>query len=376
MTQTVTLSAGMPVEQGASASAQAPAAPAPAPRYEWVDAVRGFVVFMVVLMHLGIYHFLPMAEGTQAAGAWAAISDVMQLVRMPALLVLSGWLLSSRVRAGLFNRRTLHTVGANAYLYVLWLTIYAVVMSARGTTEFAHAPGWDSFWSHLLKPQSTLWFLAALIVYTVLLSLLRKVPLWITITALSVISWVSAVYLLPGDFGLWANIPQYAIFFALGVSAGPVVKAIGRRAWWALLGSVVTAAAGWLIALGFAYVGLPTYPLTLVMSVALVMVLFAIAAILARHLGVALRPAAWVGRRTLAVYVLHYPLLVILATTTNERVRELNEMFITSAANWVYPLVVTGLIVMVSVALQELADRIGLWWLFRLPSTQSVARSR
>lgn len=340
---------------------------APTQRHQWVDAVRGVVVTLVVLMHVGLYHFLALAEGTPSARRWQSVNDALQLVRMPALLVLSGWLMSSRVKAGLRSARTLHAIGANAYLYVLWLAIYAGIMSRRGTTDFAQAPSWETFWHDLVMPQSTLWFLAALAWYTAVLAASRSMPPALTIGVLAVVGWISTA-LWPADLGLWANIPHYAVFFAIGAHSGRAIEAIGRRPMPALAGSAAAAGVLWVLSLALTSIGVWAYPVTLGLSVTLVTMLFAAAAGVARYAGPVLRPAAWAGRRTLAVYVLHYPLLVVLATMSNERLTELNHAFAKSeAVNWSYPLVVTGILVGICLLVKEVADRTPLWWLFRLP---------
>ena len=165
-------------------------------------------------MHIGLYHFLPMTADDAAGAGWARVNAVLQVLRMPSLLLLSGWLAGARIRAGLGSARTRGSIYASAYLYALWLGIYVAVAVALGATTMAQAPAPSTYLTQLLLPYSTLWFLAALVWYTVLLAALRRVPAPIVLVGLFAVGWASTAAW-PVEAGLWANIPHLAIYLSL-----------------------------------------------------------------------------------------------------------------------------------------------------------------
>lgn len=342
-------------------------APRAATRLAWVDVARGVVVTMVVLMHVGIYHFLPMTEGTEANAFWTQVSDFLQVLRMPSLLILSGWLAGSRIRAGLGSARTRRAIWANAYLYVLWLAIYVAVAVALGGTTMAQAPAPETFLGQLLLPYSTLWFLAALGWYTALLAALRRVPVAIVLPALFALGWATTA-IWPVEMGLWANVPHMAIYFAIGVYARPTVEGIGRHPLAALVGGVVVARVAGEIVTGFVASDLPTYPVVVTQSLAGVAAVFGAASLATRYVEPLTRPAAWIGRRTLSIYALHYLGLMAVSTAVSGRLYDVDRALLAGeTGQWIYPLVATGAIVAIAVTVKELAGRIWLGWLFAMP---------
>ena len=336
-------------------------------RHVWVDVARGFVVVMVVLMHVGIYHFLPMTQGDTPNAFWTGVSNILQILRMPSLLILSGWLAGSRIRAGLASPRTRRSIYANAYLYALWLAIYVGVAAALGAATMAQAPTADTYLGQLLLPYSTLWFLAALAWYTTVLAALRRLPTPLVLAGLFALGWATTA-IWPVEVGLWANIPHMAIYFALGVHARPAVEAIGRHPLTTALAGIVVATLAGEIAAEFAAGGLPTYPLVVVQSLAGVATVFGTASLAARYAEPLTRPMAWIGRRTLSVYALHYLAIMAVSTVASGPLYDLDRRLLASeTGRWAYPVVATGVIVLVAVTVKEVADRIGLRALFAMP---------
>lgn len=344
------------------------------PRHAWVDVARGLVVTMVVVMHVGIYHYLPMTQGEGANAFWTGVNSVLQVLRMPSLLILSGWLAGSRIRAGLGDPRTRRSIAANAYLYVLWLALYTVIAVALGATTMAQAPAPSTFLGQLLTPYSTLWFLAALAWYTLALAALRRAPAAAVLAGLFALGWVSTV-VWPVEYGLWANIPHMAIFFGIGVYARPAIEAIGRRPVVTLVAGVGVATLAGEIARSLTASDLPAYPATVAQSLAGVAAVFGAASLLTRYAERATRPLAWVGRRTLAIYVGHYPVIMLLSTVSAGALYDVDRAVLADGLGaWLYPILATGMIVLVGVVARELAGRLRLGWLFQMPQRTPLAR--
>jgi len=165
----------------------------------------------------------------------------------------------------------------------------------------------------LAVPDTPLWYLYALAVYTVGLAALRLAPAWLVLAGLAVVS-VAARVLLDGA-GMWQRILELAVFFALGVYGRPVLLRFAA-------GVTVTRAAGCAaLALAVTLAGrvvsgdVGDGVLFLVRGAAFVAVTVAGVCLAIRWSPVR-RVAAAVGRRTLPVYVLHVPLVALLITVT------------------------------------------------------------
>ncbi|WP_116115495.1 acyltransferase family protein [Austwickia chelonae] len=340
-------------------------------RMPWVDAARGAVVMMVVLMHVGLYHYLPMVEGRRAADFWTGVNSVLQVVRMPALLVISGWLASSRIREGLCSRRTRRSIIANAYLYALWLALYTLAAVALHATTMAHAPAPSTFAVQLLVPYSTLWFLAGLCWYTLILSALRRLPPALVLGALFAIGWTSSL-IWSVENGLWANIPHLAFFFGVGVYARQGMALVNRHPGRSALLSIAAASLSVRIARGLTQLGLAEYAFHTFTALAGVTAVFAAACLIAQFAARSTRLLAWMGRRTLPVYTLHYLAVMALSSVESGPLYELDRALLASESGvWMYPLVVTAAIIVLSVTVKEVADRICLSWLFAMPRVSS-----
>ncbi|MBW3086688.1 hypothetical protein KEM60_02917 [Austwickia sp. TVS 96-490-7B] len=353
--------------------------PTSGPRHLWVDAARGCVVIMVVVMHVGLYHFQPLAldavagNDSPALDFWIGVDSALHLLRMPALLVLSGWLASSRIREGLGSRRTRRSIYANAYLYLLWLAIYTGVTVLFDAGDVAQAPTPETWWMQLWKPYTTLWFLSALVWYTTAMSLLRRFPPPLVLVGMFLLGWVSSS-LWTVDEGLWANIPHLAIFFAMGVYARPAVALLTRHPVRSfgigLAGTIVFVEIVQRIGTQFLF-----YPVDVIAALCGVATIFAGTSLAAHWAAPVVRPIAWVGRRTLPIYVTHYLVLLVLTKTDSGPLSDIPELMISQeATRWIYPALLTAVIVGTALALKEICDRIGLRWLFALPHLPHPSR--
>ncbi|AWN35347.1 acyltransferase family protein [Methylobacterium radiodurans] len=156
------------VSQSVSRSAPDPAAPARAP-LAWVEIAKGLCIGLVVLMHATFG--LEAALGAQ--GYAHAIADFAQPFRMPTFFALSGLFLGRALASGwrpFLERRVFHYL----YFYTLWLLIQEVI-------RFPHLGGGtltgtlDHFAWCYVEPFSTLWFLYALALFSLVTRLVDRV---------------------------------------------------------------------------------------------------------------------------------------------------------------------------------------------------------
>ncbi|MEH0110282.1 acyltransferase [Tersicoccus sp. MR15.9] len=298
--------------ESAAGARTASAAGGAAARLPWVDAARGMAVCGVVLFHVCLWHLAPMAATDAASGVvsvWGRLNALIDALRMPVLLSMSGLLASRRIAAGF--RAIGRPVAANAWLYAVWLVIYAVVglVVADGVPHRVDGPA--DVLAQLLVPDTPLWYLMGLVVYTVVLTLLRRMPGWIVLLGFGLVSWTAEVIDVTPEF--WTKILALGLYFAIGARFPQSVRSLASRA------TVPRAllVAGALAALIWADRFFPSVELSeafeRVRGIAVVIGFGCIVAVLVRW-----APLRWfarvIGRRTLWIYVLHVPVIQLLIT--------------------------------------------------------------
>ncbi|WP_162621902.1 acyltransferase family protein [Microbacterium suaedae] len=277
----------------------------------WADVARALCVLGVVLMHTVIT--------VQAFGfaiePWRWFVDAMGPFRMSALSMISGLLLSRRIRAGWADEGVRVSVALSAWLYATWLllfTLFALTVGAFlwvGPLASGDALGtWQAFARQLVLPRTVLWYVLALAVWTAVLATLRRVSPAIVLVALAALSATSFWMPVLEGSDQYRNICRYAFFFALGVYGARFVRdALARHA-----AGVFTAALGAFALLQSVVVITGIASIENLLSVprdaagALVVLSGALFLAAVPLLG---RALAWIGRRTLPIYVTHALLL-------------------------------------------------------------------
>lgn len=274
-------------------------------RLVWVDAARGTAVSLVVLMHFVFWISLPSASADAPVQAWRFFTGVLAPFRMSLLFALAGVLTSRYVVAG-WSAKVRTRVTDGVYLYVVWTFIY-VAFSLLPLAGLGMPFRGQSAWREFVAPTTPLWFILGLALWTAVLALVGgRVPAWILLPALALVS-LAVGWLWPDDVP--PRILYYGFFFALGVygtswlttfggrpkplltaccAVTVVVAQLARMAWPAVepVTDLVAATAGILVALAGVSIACRWRPFATAMS--------------------------WVGRRTLTVYVLHVPIVVLL----------------------------------------------------------------
>lgn len=277
---------------------------APAQRIAWIDVARGIAITLVVFHHS--IQFLD-ATGWQV-DALVQVTAALSTFRMPLFFLVSGLLASSAIArlsfASLFWKRLALLV----YLYALWCIIWwAWFLFVPRPFDPLTSPVGDLA-TALYLPWSGLWFLYALILYTVAAWALRRLP---RVAQLAIAFGVACLFatgiVTVGSSYTWRSVGTYFALFMTGVLCRQIVEAYARRVtvWW-LLGTGAALAAGTVV--------LPFLPLQGVFRVALCVVGAAfgvsIAVMLARS-PIARSAVGALGSRTLPIYVLNSLLLAL-----------------------------------------------------------------
>ncbi|MGW9112859.1 acyltransferase family protein [Microbacterium sp. NPDC055683] len=279
-------------------------------RIGWIDAARGVCVLAVVLMHTTLSAYIGYLQPGDSTAFWAWFIDAMTPFRMPGLALLSGMLLARRIRAGWSDRSVRASVASSSWLYAVWLLAFALFAGFIGSYVWTGPIGmgegiaWGAFLNQLVLPRTLLWYVFALAVWTAVLTTLHRVDPALILTLLAALSICSHYVPVSDDSDQYRNVLRYAVFFAIGVYGSAWLRdRIGRHH----LPLIVAALATYLGAGGIIAAG-GDADVAAVLSVprdtaAAILLLALMAGVCrARPIGSAL---AWVGRRTLPIYVLH-----------------------------------------------------------------------
>ncbi|MET8204024.1 acyltransferase [Micromonospora taraxaci] len=342
-------------------------------RAEWADAAKGACIILVVLWHVVVKDYLQIDwhVGVPVPGLWGTLGEQFLPLRMPLFFTISGvfaanaaqrpWRIVARSRVAGF-----------LYLYALWLLIHTAVLAAAPDLPTDRATSALGVLEQLTITPSNLWYLYALAVYFTIAKATRRAPWALVLAPAGVLSAVAAAGLLdtPGNRG---GLYQNLVFFLAGLYLRPRIQqwaqTAGRRRLLLTSGSYVLALAAMAAAGAQQWFGV--WP-----AVSVVAVIFGItAAAQLAHWSALSKPLASLGRITLPIYVVHMPVLALLHRLLLVPVSELGA----SAQGLIvlgYPVLLTGLVIGLSLAVHRglLAVRAG--WLFALPGPRRAEASR
>ncbi|WP_245861321.1 acyltransferase family protein [Compostimonas suwonensis] len=260
-------------------------------------------------MHFCIFVAYPAMPDGAAKDFWTPIISELALIRIPLLLVLSGMLVSGYVRDGWRNAKTRSRVRSTAYIYLIWVLVYAVLSKIFPEGMPYQIIGLPDMFSQLYQPDTPLWFIFALTLYTAVFATMSRLSPALVLTAVAAFSLWSAT--IPGDRGanFWYHILTYGIYFGIGVYGRSLLAWLASPSrWWAtgallvvgvvLRSAVLATPMPWALASALQEVT-STF---LVLGVIGVIVVWCQA-------GWFTRSASRLGTRTLPIYVLHLPMI-------------------------------------------------------------------
>ena len=334
-----------------------PPVPASA-RLLWPDIAKGVCILLVVLHHVTTKHYAPLvAEGLgPVEGAWVGLSSALKPVRMPLFFLVSGFFASRVVQRSWTEVRA--RAMRLAYVYVIWLVLLWGVFTLEVTLPANRTQGWLELLLDVLYASTGLWFLYALALYTVLAAALRHLPPGVVVAVAGTVSLLASF--LPLEETNRVSVLFHFTFFAVGAYAPDLVRRVAGAG--LSLRALVAA---------YACLSLLLVPLDPPRSIELVLLSVVglpagiTAAVALSRVSRVAEPLAWLGRRTLPVYVLH---MVVIAVVQHSGVvlgegRTLASFVVTLS----YPLVLTALVVAATLLGHTLAVRHGLGFLFALP---------
>jgi len=337
-------------------------------RLLWVDVAKGLCILLVVLHHAVVKDLAVQAPPALApvADAWAAVTMALKPVRMPLFFVLSGLVAAGAVTRPWSQAR--RRVLSPYYLYVVWLVLQGAFFSVERLLPMNRTQDLAEFAADLVWASTGLWFLYALAVYFALARLLSRFPRERVLLVAAAVSALSGM--VPTEAWNRTSVLFHFTFFALGALAPDLVRRVADRA------------VGLLPRLALVYLALVVL-LPLVHLPRTVDLL--VASVVGVPLGIGLcvrlahRPAAgrlaWIGRRTLPIYVLHAPLLALALHLPDPlRVSPLGRGYLGWLEAAAYPVVLAALAVAAALSLHAGLQRAGASALFALPQRPAAGR--
>ncbi|MDG4810554.1 acyltransferase [Micromonospora sp. WMMD1120] len=342
-------------------------------RARWADAAKGACIILVVLWHVVVKDYLQVDWhlGAPAPGLWGALGEQLLPLRMPLFFTISGVFAANAVRRP-WRVVARGRIAAFLYLYAVWLLIHTVVLTALPDLPTDRAGTPLGLLEQLTVTPSNLWYLYALALYFTIAKATRGLPRALVLAPAAALSAVTAAGLLdtPGNRG---GLYQNLVFFLAGLFLrqrilGWAATADRRRL---LAATVAYALALAAMAAAGAQRWFGVWP-----AVSVLAVIFGItaAAQLVRWSALG-EPLARLGRVTLPIYVVHMPVLALLHRLLLVPVSELGR----SAQGLIvlgYPVLLTGAVIGLSLAVHRglLVLRAG--WLFALPGTRRAETAR
>ena len=271
-------------------------------RVEWIDVARGFAIILIMFHHSRDYALALLPPRSTDIMRWAYIDPLLVHVRLPLFFAISGMVafgLSSRKMDRIPSRRT----AALAAVYIGWSIAMAFIIPAWPNDEW-RAPDVGVL-ADILRGGSVLWYIWALILAHFFTSSTIRLPVPVAVGASCLIGMCLVRY--EGELGgAFGPLGHYLPLYVAGARCGAILTRLS-----ALSGI-------WHVSLVIA-----AYVLRLNGAVAFLGKRLALdfcgaaagivaASQIARKWSACVAPLTWLGRRTLPVYVLHFPIVALL----------------------------------------------------------------
>ncbi len=323
-------------------------------RVGWADTGRGLAIALVVLYHATNWLYSAHVH----VAPWKDVTGVLASLRMPLFFVLSG-AFASKWLAAPWRRLLRVKVLLFAWVFLVWMTIGTLVFPLGLAAQHKPVGITGQIKALLLSPvvpRYELWFIWALALFFVLCRATRRVAPWLQLAVAAVASAVGLT--------VWAELTtgptgavKFYFFFLAGMYGSRRILAFGN-----------SAGPAQLTGLGI---------LWLVVSVVLyafdlrgVFGLYFLNCVLGVGGGIALSRAlsrvvrlAWLGQRTLPVYLAHTPFVILIVFVLSRSPFH----GLVSAVPLLLPPLVAVVALLAALGLHSLAQRAGLTALYEPP---------
>ena len=316
-------------------------------RIGWIDCARGAAIIFIVMHHARDYALVllpPVGEFFR----WASIDPLLVHIRLPLFFTLSGmlaWGLKSRRKNSLNFKRSMSL----AIVYLAWSVVMLAIVPTWPNDQWRPA-GLQDFLGILIGA-SVLWYLWALPLAFFFAFVTRALPSAVALTIACILGYLLMQYgkSLGGSFKSFGH---YLPFYILGARYAYAVPYIAR--WRTLSGSAILVAI-YLLLLDARINSIGVDMLRGLLGVGI--------GLLAAMWVTETWPAGsaklgWLGRRTLPIYVLHFPIIAFLGCAA---IRHWS-LGPRGLDNLLFSPVITGTTIALSLMLLAMIERAGLGW--------------
>lgn len=326
-------------------------------RLAWADVAKGTCMVLVVSVHVTNKHFLILGAPYPVSQFWDLAGASLAPLRMPLFFLVSGILASRAVcRPWADVYRT--KIAQPYYLYIVWLFLAYLVYQFLGSSiDGEQSSTLEGLFSNALLPTTSLWYLYALSLYFIVAKLgVRRNQLCMIGGA-----FVLAIFISFWPVNVPLSVASNLVFFLVGAYYPKAFTILARHT---SLRKVMLAVLAYASVLGVYALGGADYPgVRPVTSCVAVLVGILTISVLTRWVFIR-RVGSYVGRHTLAIYVLHVPLLAVLTELWPWRFDSQEMPWVLSA---LYPPAVVAVLILLAIGLRQGLTRIGLQFLFSVP---------
>jgi uncharacterized membrane protein YcfT len=332
-------------------------------RMLWVDLAKGVAIFLVAMHHSSIYERSIFSMGVENGLIWSKAELVFYNVRMPLFFLISGFLAS-----GIASRRKDSRIRFDAslsltYVYFLWSLILLLLVPNWPNDGVAQSIGWRQIGATLLG-DSLAWYLWAIVMSFFAACLTRRLPILAVLPLAFVIGVLLQTY---GHMigGRLETLGRLLPFYMLGIRCPNIILAVATKRKSKAIMAILLA----YILLQHDFTSLWDDYVRDLLGLAIGLMTAAWAA--NRYPRVSAR-LAWLGQRTLPVYVMHFPIVAMLGGMA---VRHLGTMRPDHPLAIAFTPLLAALSVCLSLALYSGLRRMGFGWLFTIPRGSQIRAS-
>lgn len=322
-------------------------------RIEWIDCAKGAAVLLIVLHHATSYETAIFGQTlTLPVFNWRNLDLFLYHIRLPVFFFVSGVAASGHLSSRATGPNWT-TARGYALLYLLWSLALLTIVPDWPNFDPGHRPGLTEI-ADIALGQSTVWYLWAILLCLAYARLTAALPGWIAILiAVAAYAALDAAVTLPGHLpALTRSLPFYLLGFRRPTLATGEIH-LPR-------GSI---AAFVLVAAAVAWSGLSAALTNVLLDLAGLGAGMALARQLPGRLPAAVGPLGWIGRRTLPIYILHFPIIAGVGVAT---VGLIGPLPMNHPLVLIYAPVLAAGAVAASLVLHIALQRLGAGWMFAL----------
>lgn len=326
-------------------------------RVDWIDVAKGLAIILIVMLHARDYALSLIPPSPEHPIRWSSIDPFLRFIRLPLFFLISGMLASGVFSSGRGEARyNVRRTVSLAMVYLLWATALLILIP-DWPNEGWRLPKDMEGYAGLLRGGSPLWYLWATVVAFGVAWILRPLPsLAVVMIAALVGIWLHR----EGDWlgGAFGPLGRLLPYYLLGIRYPVALLWLAR--WRSPLGFSAMACA-YSLMVSFLPDGLRPDVLCEILGIA--MAIIGICWLTEKWPRVMAR-IGWLGRRTLPIYIFHFPLLAWLGTAA---VRHGAGVAQWPGTLWLFLPLLSATVIGISLALSAGVQLVGLGWSLPLP---------